>query len=169
MSVRGEDSATTRPLDGFRAQHGRMSTPDRRTTPPRRPPIGLLLRKLDRLITERFEQSLADHDITRRQWQLLNTLAEKPATSAELDAAIAPFLDRATGEVSRVHLAPLLARGFVAEDGGQLALTDSGVSLHERIGDEVESIRAVTARGIGEAEYDLAMSTLERMVENLSR
>ena len=38
-------------------------------------PIGLLLRKLDNLINERFEQTLGRHDVTRRQWQLLNTLA----------------------------------------------------------------------------------------------
>lgn len=36
-------------------------------------PIGFLLRKLDRLINERFERTLGARGITRRQWQLLHT------------------------------------------------------------------------------------------------
>ncbi len=54
-----------------------MNTTDRRD----QPPIGLLLRKLDNLVNERFERTLGTRGITRRQWQLLHTLAERPAPS----------------------------------------------------------------------------------------
>jgi hypothetical protein len=63
-------------------------------------PIGLVLRTLDRLIDERFDRTLTGRGVTRRQWQLLNTLAGGPATLDTLTAAVAAFLDRSAGETA---------------------------------------------------------------------
>ena len=53
-------------------------------------PIGFWLKLVDRLIDEQFDRTLGAHDVSRRQWQLLNILAARPAAPAELDAAIQP-------------------------------------------------------------------------------
>lgn len=61
-----------------------MVTTDGRRARPPRPPIGLLARKLDSLINERFEGTLRG-----------------PATIDALTTAIAPFLDQTVGETAR--------------------------------------------------------------------
>ncbi|MGC4804269.1 MarR family winged helix-turn-helix transcriptional regulator [Micromonospora sp. DT233] len=132
------------------------------------PPIGLLLRKLDGLIDERFECALGNRDISRRQWQLLNMLAEGPATSDALNAAVAPFLDRTTGETVEPHLAPLATRGLVvAATGGAYELTETGRALLESLAEEVRAIRDRTVRGLADGEYDRVVAGLQTMVANL--
>lgn len=54
-------------------------------------PLGYWLKLVDSLITEQFTESLEEHGVTRKQWQLLNVLARGPATGGELTAALAPF------------------------------------------------------------------------------
>ncbi|MBL0706271.1 hypothetical protein JJE72_12230, partial [Sinomonas sp. JC656] len=56
-------------------------------------PLGFLLKTLDGLLEDRFNEALEQHRLSRRQWQLLNVLADTEATVSQLDEAIAPFLD----------------------------------------------------------------------------
>lgn len=131
------------------------------------PPIGLLLRKLDGLINERFEQTLGERGITRRQWQLLNTLAEGPATLDELNTSVAPFLERSTGETARQHLDPLVNQDFVTADDDVYQLTDSGRTLIGSLAEEVQVTRELTVQGLGDGEYDRTIATLQTMIANL--
>jgi hypothetical protein len=55
-------------------------------------PIGYWLKHLDRLIDDSFSRALAADELTRRHWQVLNTLARGPASPAELTQALEPFL-----------------------------------------------------------------------------
>jgi hypothetical protein len=130
-------------------------------------PIGLLLRTLDRLIDERFEQALGARDITRRQWQLLNTLAEGTRTTEALTAAVAPFL---TGQetVDR-HLHPLVATGAVVRVDDGYALTDPGRTLVSSLAHEVRAVRDLTVEGLPAGEYQRTVATLETMIDNLRR
>jgi hypothetical protein len=58
---------------------------------PERRPIGYWLKHLDRLIDQAFERALDADGLTRRHWQVLNTLAAGPSTNAALTAALQPF------------------------------------------------------------------------------
>lgn len=141
-----------------------MNTTDRGRA---RPPIGLLLRKLDDLINERFERTLGARGITRRQWQLLHTLAERPATLDALNAAIAPFLDQAAGETARQHLDPLAELGLVTASGDVYDFTGPGRTLFDRLAEEVQATRKLTVRGLPDGEYDRTIANLQRMIVNL--
>ena len=44
------------------------------------------------MIDGQFASTLEEHGVTRRQWQLLNILAQENATVQQLDTAVAPFL-----------------------------------------------------------------------------
>ena len=55
-------------------------------------PIGYWLKHLDRLIETTFSRTLAGQGLTRRHWQVLNTLAHGPASPADLTKALNPFL-----------------------------------------------------------------------------
>ncbi|GAB4100218.1 MarR family transcriptional regulator [Sinomonas halotolerans] len=131
-------------------------------------PLGLLLRTLDRLLEERFEEALERHRLSRRQWQLLNVLADGQETVGQLDEAIAPFLDAQAGETSERHLEPLLSGGLVAEKGGMYRLTDAGRAELRSAREAVEGLRSVTVRGLDDGEYERTVRALEAMIDNLA-
>ena len=64
-----------------------------------RRPIGYWLKHLDRLIEDTFSRTLAGQGLTRRHWQVLNTLAQGPARPADLSKALQP--DRLTGRLQK--------------------------------------------------------------------
>ncbi len=133
------------------------------------PPIGFLLRELDRLIDERFEATLGRRHVTRRQWQLLSTLARGEATLSDLTSAVAPFLDHAAGEEASLHLAPLLERGLVQQVGERCRLTAAGDAAVEVLAAEVAATRALTVAGVAPADYAQTVRTLQAMITNLAR
>lgn len=130
-------------------------------------PIGFWLKTVDRLIDERFEATLGAAGITRRQWQLMNTLADGARTGAELDDAVRPFLDAAGGETSASHLGSLTARGIVVEVGGHYRLTQEGVALRQELGVSVRQTRQLVTDGLDEEDYVRTVATLEKMAANL--
>lgn len=132
------------------------------------PPIGHLLRTLDKLIEERFTQALEGHRLSRRQWQLLNVLAETQSTLGQLDEAVAPFFDQATRVSSEAFLEPLLSGGLVAEKGGVFRLTDAGRTEYRKARQDVEGVRDLTVQGLEGGEYERAVRTLEKMMDNLT-
>src|SRR4051794_26552680 len=123
-------------------------------------PLGLLLRRLDRLIDERFVATLGARGISRRQWQLLNAL---PGDDAALGAAVAEFLG--PGETVREHLEPLAERGYIREG---YSLTQAGQALVEELAREVAATRALTVAHLADGEYERTVRTLELMIGNLS-
>ena len=127
-------------------------------------PLGFWLKLVDRLIEERFHALLEEHGVTRRQWQLLNILERGPASLAQLDAAVAPFLDDGGTESSAAHLAELVESGWVAEG---YTLTDTGRTAFEGLRVVVGEVRQSTAEGVTEAEYAATVDVLERMAHNL--
>lgn len=126
-------------------------------------PIGYWLKELDRLIEAGFDVALAAEGLTRRHWQVLKILAERPYGTGELDAALAPFggvQDAAGG---------LLERGWIARRDDAFELTLAGEAALERIGSHVQAMRARVAEGIAPEEYETTVRTLRHMAGNLSR
>ncbi|GAA2692010.1 MarR family winged helix-turn-helix transcriptional regulator [Actinoplanes palleronii] len=128
-------------------------------------PIGLLLRRLDQLIDERFDATLGARGVTRRQWQVLRTLEVGPGSPATLTASLAPFL--ATGEPVETHLSPLLGGGYVEDRAGVYTVTAAGRDLLADLGAAVRAIRDVGTAGITADDYTRTLDTLETMIANL--
>jgi len=139
------------------------------TTTGDRRPIGLLLRALDRLIDDSFERALGARAVTRRQWQLLTMLAERPTSLDDLTSAVAPFLDRTGGETAEQHLRPLADDGLVTVTVDLCRLTEPGRALVEDLRTAVQAVRDRTVEGLADGEYDRTVATLQTMVDNLSR
>lgn len=132
------------------------------------PPIGSLLRALDRHITQAFEWALGSHDVTRRQWQLLNVLVQHDTVAfTDLDAAVAPFLE--AGDTARPHLELLAARGYVEIDGDAAELSDAGLSAYAELAALVGRIRERLVEGLPEGEYDRIVAGLQIMLANFER
>ena len=65
-------------------------------------PIGFWLRLVDGLINEQFDATVEEHGVTRRQWQIMNVLAEAPATARRLADLGAPLgLEQAPPDAPR--------------------------------------------------------------------
>ena len=134
-------------------------------------PLGYWLRLVDRLIDEQFAMTLEEHGITRRQWQLMNVLAQAPASVTELDAAIAPFLAAATEEREREssveHLTELIESAWVDATPTGYELTVRGQAALERLAVVVAEQRTVITAGVTDAEYEQTVSVLRRVAVNL--
>ena len=130
-------------------------------------PIGYWLKHLDQLIEDTFSRALTGQGLTRRHWQVLNTLAEDPASPAELTEALEPFLrDDQAGQAAVV--AGLIRRGWVSRDhDGRLRLTRHGRSAHHRTQERVRRTRELMLHGIGAGEYAAAIGILSKMAANL--
>jgi len=132
-----------------------------------RRPIGYWLKHLDRLIEDTFSRTLAEQGLTRRHWQVLNTLAQDPASDAELTKALKPFLrDNRAGQAAVV--ADLIRRDWVSRDHhGGLRLTGLGRAAHQRTHEHVQQTRGLMVRGISAGEYTAAIDVLSQMAANL--
>jgi DNA-binding MarR family transcriptional regulator len=134
-------------------------------------PLGYWLRLVDRLIDEQFAMTLEEHGITRRQWQLMNVLAQAPASVTELDAAIAPFLAAATEEREREssveHLTELIESAWVDATPTGYELTVRGQAALERLAVVVAEQRTVITAGVTDTEYEQTVGVLQRVAANL--
>jgi hypothetical protein len=130
-------------------------------------PIGYWLKTVDRLIDERFAETLEEHGVTRRQWQLLEALTGGPRTAAELDEAVAPFLRGDAEESAGEQLGELVESGWVEADAASCRLTERGATAHARLADVVAQNRAAATEGVSPEEYAATVSVLERVARNL--
>ena len=130
-------------------------------------PIGYWLKHLDRLIEDTFSRALAEQGLTRRHWQVLNTLAREPAGPAELTKALDPFLrDDQAGQATVV--ADLINRDWVSRDhDGRLRLTPDGRTAHQRTQEQVQQTRERMVHGISAGEYTAVIDILTKMAANL--
>ncbi|WP_033261053.1 helix-turn-helix domain-containing protein [Amycolatopsis vancoresmycina] len=125
-------------------------------------PLGWWLRHLHELLESSMAHALEAESLTRRHWQVLNTIALGARTPEEIDAAMTPFV---TAEGSMApKLADLRARGWVAEDG---TLTGEGREAHARVEDRVKAFRTKSTEGISDDDYRTTIRTLERCAANL--
>jgi DNA-binding MarR family transcriptional regulator len=126
-------------------------------------PFGYWLKHIDAQLEATMGQLLADEDVTRRQWQILNTIAARPSTMAEIDEAAKPFLTAET-PTFRPMVDNLTARGWVR---GEYELTDEGRQAYDRISAKVHAFRARTIDGLTNEEYVTLVTLLERVATNV--
>ncbi len=132
-----------------------------------RRPIGYWLKHLDVLIERALESALAEEGITRREWQVLNTLANGPSSLVDLEQAVEPFLAE-DPDAARRAVANLEMREWARSiEGNVLRLTATGVEAHARLRDRVGATRRLLVRGVSEEEYAQTVDVLRRMAENL--
>ena len=125
-------------------------------------PLGWWLRHLHELLESSMAQVLDAESLTRRHWQVLNTIALGARTPEQVDTAMAPFVAEEGSMAPKV--ADLRARGWVAEDG---TLTADGRTAHARVEARVRELRAKAIEGISQDDYRTTLRTLERCAANL--
>lgn len=134
---------------------------------PERRPIGYWLKHLDRLIDQAFERALDADGLTRRHWQVLNTLAAGPTTNAALTAALQPFVQGESMTIE-VIITDFLDRGWVRNvpDGG-VEISERGRAAHEAAMQRIAETRQALRCDITDDEYVTVIRILQRMASNL--
>ncbi|WP_439385066.1 helix-turn-helix domain-containing protein [Amycolatopsis lexingtonensis] len=121
-------------------------------------PLGWWLRHLHELLESSMARVLEAESLTRRHWQVLNTIALGARTPEEVDAALAPFGPTAP------QVADLRTRGWLTETG---ELTDTGREAHARVEARIQAFRTTVTDGISDDDYRTTISTLEHCAANL--
>jgi hypothetical protein len=129
-------------------------------------PIGYWLKRLDRSIEDAFDRDLARWSLTRRHWQLLNTLSAGAASDSAIAEALAPFLSEGAITEQDV-LEDLLNRGWLEGTNALLSLTAAGVQAHALVSSQVNVTRAKILDGLTPEDYATVLRLLERMTLNL--
>lgn len=132
-------------------------------------PIGYWVKRLDASLETQLDSTLAGLHLTRRQWQVLNTLSGGPVPPAEIINVLRPFSSTDGSDAQERDMAALVRRRLVILLDGSLTLTDAGTALHAEASAVVEITRRELTAGIGADEYAIAVSVLERMSNNADR
>lgn len=129
-----------------------------------RRPIGWWLKEADTRLDAVFDSALSGHDVDRRRWQLLASLARSAMPRAAVVASLAPFGDPAT--IDRV-IEDLHARGWLEEVNGQLQLTAAGIDQQADVALLVEQVRARVADALPQQDYAMLVRLLAQLVSAL--
>jgi DNA-binding MarR family transcriptional regulator len=128
-------------------------------------PIGYWFSHLHQLLESSLDTVVNSEKLTRRHWQVLNTIAGGAHTQAEVDEVLSPF--RIQDGASLKPLADdLVARGWVSH-GDEFELTEMGRSAHRRLEELIKAHRRRITEGISDEEYAATVHVLERMAGNL--
>ncbi len=124
---------------------------------------------VESLLTSRVNESLAEHGLTRTQWQLMNSLTERPQTSEELGDTLTPSATHAEDgpRTLEEHLEELVESGWIVTEGELYTLTSTGRVSGERVAAVVEELRAEITEGMSEEEYDVVVGSLRTIARNL--
>ena len=128
-------------------------------------PIGYWLKLVDNLIERQFAETLDEHGVTRRQWQLLNVLARGTATVDQLDEAVRPFIT--DNESSAEHLSELIESAWVDATANGYEMTERGFTAFGTLSEVVAQQRTIVSQGISETDYAATTTVLETMARNL--
>lgn len=129
--------------------------------------IGYWLLHLHHLFDVTTGAALRELGLTRRDWQVLHAIHIGVRTTAEIDAAFAPFLVFDRAESYRPVVDDFVTRGYVVVDDVTISLTTTGEEVHRRAEALVNSHAADQLRGISEEEFLAANDVLARIAANI--
>lgn len=129
-------------------------------------PVGFWVKLVDQLLEERLDATLATHSLTRRGWQVLNSLGDGGLSQAELGARLEGWVSDGGDEIGAT-VASLIETDQVQASEGALVLTGAGVRTRDAATDDVGAFRRLVAEGIDRSDYGTALAVLEGMATNL--
>ena len=158
-------------------------------------PLGFWLAVVEHRTRNAMREAFADQAVSRREWRILNVVAQSPVTAEELSAAMPPRgragkgygghddsghgdlaahdrhdrhdLRRPVRRTTAEVVDALVGRGWLASDDGKLSVTDEGSRMMSGFGQRVASVRAKTGAGISDVDYATTIDTLKAMAVNL--
>lgn len=129
-------------------------------------PIGYWIRLVDQLLNEGIDRIHAAYNLTRSQWQILNTIFEQSAIEeVELLAIMKPFMD--SSKVKEI-INQFKAKGLIINTGNLISLSDKGKIQHANCFERQKEFRQQAMKDIPREDCQHTVQTLQRIVDNLS-
>ena len=131
-------------------------------------PLGYWLKLVDSLIDEQFAATLEEHGVTRRQWQVLNLLEQRPATKDELKSELSLFFATADEPESfDEHLLELVESGWIVQEDSEYSITERGHVSLLKLSELVEKIRTQSGEDLDGSEYQAVVVALEKIARSM--
>ncbi|MFE0644432.1 MarR family transcriptional regulator [Streptomyces sp. NPDC058877] len=130
-------------------------------------PIGYWSGAANEIIIGGIRAALAEEGLTQPHWWILNHVAGDPEqwTRVSLTDKLSPY-DRQETDFEAVY-ADLASRGWIAEPGGRLTLTEAGEEGRQRAKAHVLEVHEQIHNGVDTADYVTTLNVLRRMIANL--
>jgi DNA-binding MarR family transcriptional regulator len=126
-------------------------------------PLGFWLRRVDQLFESSMDSVLADENVTRRQWQTLNTVSRhQPATARQVADALTLFVADPSTELDE-----LTARSWIGPGPDGYRLAPTGQAALAALEQKVAAHRTTMFAGVSDEDYRVTVHTLARIVANL--
>ena len=132
----------------------------------KRLPIGYYLKLADNCLTIGIDEIQSQHGLNRIEWQVLNSIYEKPEIlKSEVIELMKPLADN--------HLVETIFTKFIDKSqveikNNMFTLTTEGKELHKSCFDTQQEFRKKAFTDISEADYQTTISTLQKMIANIS-
>ena len=127
-------------------------------------PIGYYLKKTDNLLTEGINNIHKELDITRTDWQILNSINENAKIGRQKIAGL--LSEFANKETISEAVATLLNRQLILEEK-YFSLTEKGKDLYQTCFQKQKAFRQKAMKNIAEQQYLQTIETLEKIIDNL--
>ncbi|MDR5700975.1 MarR family winged helix-turn-helix transcriptional regulator [Agromyces aerolatus] len=138
-----------------RAGQAEQAVPSEASAPGSQRRLGFWLKLVDRRLSEEIERVLAEDDLTRRDWRMLNLLA-----GTARDEHLAAKLEAKPGLVHG-----LAERGWV--EGTPPSLTAEGREALDRLTERVGAVRARVAGAVSPEDFATTVASLEAIAREL--
>lgn len=127
--------------------------------------IGLWLKRVDALLTQRIDEAQAAHGLRRGDWHVLNLLqGAGPLSGESLKAHLESILSTPELDAALHHL---MRRNWATTSAAGYGLTVEGRQQHAALLITQNEVRHRAMRGIAKDDYRSVMNVLERMARNL--
>ncbi|MEU5186754.1 MarR family winged helix-turn-helix transcriptional regulator [Streptomyces klenkii] len=132
-------------------------------------PIGYWLNRTDQALTRSMDSMLAEFGLTRLAWQVLNVIKDHPpGTGTDMPTVQTALAYNADPATLNATVEAVVAGGWAARPApARLVLTDDGRARLAEVAARVHAFRDLSAAGISDEEYRIAVSVLERMTGNV--
>lgn len=129
-------------------------------------PIGYYLKLADNCLTKGIDEIQSKHGLNRIEWQVLNSIYEKPAIlKDEILELLKPAADN---ELVENIFTKFIDKKQVEIKNNMLTLTADGENLHKSCFEKQQEFRKKALVDISEADYQITISTLQKLIANIS-
>lgn len=133
----------------------------------KRLPIGYYIKLADNYLTKGIDEIQSQHGLNRIQWQIINSVFEKPSIlKEEVFEIMKPLADI---QFVETVLSKFSSKNLIETNNDVLTLTTAGQELHKNCFDTQQEFRKKAVIGISDTDYQTTISTLQRMIDNINK
>jgi DNA-binding MarR family transcriptional regulator len=132
----------------------------------KRLPIGYYLKLADNCLTKGIDEIQSQHGLNRIEWQVINSIYQKQEVlKSEILELMKPLADN---QLVESIFKKFIYKNQVEIKNNLVTLTTEGKELHKSCFDTQQEFRKKAVADISETDYQTTISTLQKMIANIS-